>query len=255
MRPTTPNQAAPSGDDVTPIHVTPTKQSRAAAAAIAAGEPDRWAKENRAHVFATDVESSDLGKGYTSSRFPFFVIWGPLLAYGAFLLFESYKEQGLREVSPLSSTRVPSSVKTSTGTHWMVLIVQLETSARLVYASTVAFFTASGNAEAVIALLVVSVVFTTVVLTLSPARVYLLDFAVFECPPDWNCDQERFHRQNNITGAFTEESLSFQDRIVKSSTLGTTTSFPPGARSKRRWPSYNRLHVCLKQRSWRIRWI
>lgn len=106
---------------------------------------------------------------------------------------------------------------------------QITTSVNLTLDSAKQFATGSGNTPSFIMLMVVAAVVTTAVIVRSPSGCYLVDFALFEAPPSWRCDQARFNHQNSLTGTFTQQSMDFQNRILTTSTLEDTTSFPPGA--------------------------
>ncbi|RYG67544.1 hypothetical protein EON64_07195 [archaeon] len=59
-------------------------------------------------------------------------------------------------------------------------------------------------------------------------RVYLLDFATFDAPDSWKVSQEQIIEMLRIQGCYTEQSLSFMDRMLKQSGTGNATAWPPG---------------------------
>lgn len=213
-------------------------RSKAAAAAETAPDPDQWTKENQAHVFATDVQAPELRDGYTSFSFPWHFVGMALVAYGMYLL---YKGAGMEEVWRV---RCSSAVGAAAN---IPRCRQIKTSVYLSYDSAANFVTGHGNTPSVIMLMIVAVVVTTAVIARRPRNVYLVDFDVFECPPSWRCNQERFNRQNSLTGGFTDESMNFMNRILKSSTLEDTTCFPPGTRRSHgvRWLGFSSCHACV----------
>ena len=58
--------------------------------------------------------------------------------------------------------------------------------------------------------------------------VYLIDFATFEAPESWKCNSELIMKMLRMQGCFTEESLAFQERMLKQSGVGPATAWPPG---------------------------
>lgn len=57
--------------------------------------------------------------------------------------------------------------------------------------------------------------------------VYLLDFATFEPPESWKITQEQMMELMKVQGCFTEESLTFMERMLKQSGVGDSTAWPP----------------------------
>jgi len=57
--------------------------------------------------------------------------------------------------------------------------------------------------------------------------VYLVDFSVWVPPSDWYTPMERFISGSLNSKKFTEESMTFQEKILARSGLGTKTSLPP----------------------------
>lgn len=58
--------------------------------------------------------------------------------------------------------------------------------------------------------------------------VYLIDFATFEPPDNWKFTAEQIMQMLKFQGCFTQESLDFQERMLKQSGCGDSTSWPPG---------------------------
>jgi hypothetical protein len=58
--------------------------------------------------------------------------------------------------------------------------------------------------------------------------VFLLNFATFEPPEDWKCTPEQLLELMRLQGVFTQESLDFQERMLKQSGCGPKTAWPPG---------------------------
>lgn len=65
-------------------------------------------------------------------------------------------------------------------------------------------------------------------LTHKEKSVYLLDFANFEPPEDWLINDEQTMQILRFQGCFTEESLAFQERMLKQSGVGPLTAWPLG---------------------------
>jgi len=57
--------------------------------------------------------------------------------------------------------------------------------------------------------------------------VYLLDFAVFEAPPEWAVSHADIIATLRARGGFSEESLSFMARLLERSGTGDATHWPP----------------------------
>ena len=58
--------------------------------------------------------------------------------------------------------------------------------------------------------------------------VYLIDFATFQPPESWRLSAEQILEILKLQGCFTEESLTFQERMLKQSGCGPLTAWPPG---------------------------
>lgn len=58
--------------------------------------------------------------------------------------------------------------------------------------------------------------------------VYLLDFATFEPPASWKFKPETILEMLKLQGCYTQESIEFQERMLKQSGCGDSTSWPPG---------------------------
>lgn len=58
--------------------------------------------------------------------------------------------------------------------------------------------------------------------------VYLVDFETYVPPDDLQVTMETFLRRTKETGLFSQESIDFQEKILRSSTLCEQTYFPPG---------------------------
>lgn len=58
--------------------------------------------------------------------------------------------------------------------------------------------------------------------------VYLLGFATFKAPDSWKCSHKDICEIMRRQKCFTEESISFMERILASSGTGQTTAWPPG---------------------------
>ncbi|KAA8527686.1 hypothetical protein F0562_035445 [Nyssa sinensis] len=59
-----------------------------------------------------------------------------------------------------------------------------------------------------------------------PKRVYLVNFACYKPEPARMCTREIFIERSRQAGAFTEENLAFQKKILERSGLGQKTYFP-----------------------------
>ncbi|XP_030541260.1 3-ketoacyl-CoA synthase 11-like [Rhodamnia argentea] len=59
-----------------------------------------------------------------------------------------------------------------------------------------------------------------------PRKVYLVDFACYKPDPARICTRETFMERSELTTAFTEENLAFQQRILERSGLGQRTYVP-----------------------------
>ncbi|KAK1311535.1 3-ketoacyl-CoA synthase 19 [Acorus calamus] len=70
------------------------------------------------------------------------------------------------------------------------------------------------------------VLLTTLYFTTRPRPVYLLDFACYKPSDALKCTRETFMRCSSVAGAFTEENLAFQKKILERSGLGQETYFP-----------------------------
>ena len=60
-----------------------------------------------------------------------------------------------------------------------------------------------------------------------PRGIYLVDFACYKPQKDLQVTREIFVERSNLTKAFTEETLSFQKKILERSGLGQKTYLPP----------------------------
>ena len=58
--------------------------------------------------------------------------------------------------------------------------------------------------------------------------VYLIDFATFEPPESWKFTPEQLLEMMKLQGCFTQESLDFQERMLKQSGCGPATAWPRG---------------------------
>mmetsp|Transcript_1740 Transcript_1740/g.2958 ORF Transcript_1740/g.2958 Transcript_1740/m.2958 type:complete len:532 (-) Transcript_1740:479-2074(-) len=58
--------------------------------------------------------------------------------------------------------------------------------------------------------------------------VYLIDFATFEPPEEWKVSPEQLLEIMRRQKCFTEESLTFMERMLKQSGCGPSTAWPPG---------------------------
>ncbi|KAI0524893.1 hypothetical protein KFK09_004283 [Dendrobium nobile] len=67
---------------------------------------------------------------------------------------------------------------------------------------------------------------STIYFMKSPRPVYLLDFACYKAGEMQKCTREGYIERAKLTGAFTEESLAFQERVIERSGLGQSTYFP-----------------------------
>ena len=57
--------------------------------------------------------------------------------------------------------------------------------------------------------------------------IYLVDFTTFEPPESWRLSSEQILQILKAQGCFTEESLSFMERMLKQSGVGPKTAWPP----------------------------
>ncbi|KAE8125536.1 hypothetical protein FH972_020330 [Carpinus fangiana] len=71
-----------------------------------------------------------------------------------------------------------------------------------------------------------TVFLATLYLVARPRRVYLVDFACFKPPAAHLCSKETFMERSKQTGSFSEESLSFQRKILERSGHGQMTYAP-----------------------------
>lgn len=62
----------------------------------------------------------------------------------------------------------------------------------------------------------------------SEKAVYLVDFATFEPPDSWKVSPEQLMDMMRAQGVFTEDSLSFLERMLVQSGVGPSTAWPPG---------------------------
>jgi hypothetical protein len=80
--------------------------------------------------------------------------------------------------------------------------------------------------------LVMESVILVVVLALYFSRrqkeVYLVDFVCFEPPENWKLSPEQLLTIMKSIGVFTDESLSFLERLLQQSGCGPATAWPPG---------------------------
>ncbi|EFJ37673.1 hypothetical protein SELMODRAFT_75021 [Selaginella moellendorffii] len=66
----------------------------------------------------------------------------------------------------------------------------------------------------------------TIYATTRPAPVLLMDFACYRPDDDRRCSRERFMRHSRHSGAFNEESLSFQAKILEKCGIGEESYVP-----------------------------
>lgn len=57
--------------------------------------------------------------------------------------------------------------------------------------------------------------------------VYLIDFVTFEPPEKWRLTAAQLMEIMRNLGCFTQESLDFQERMLKQSGCGPSTAWPP----------------------------
>ncbi|XP_020586105.1 3-ketoacyl-CoA synthase 11-like [Phalaenopsis equestris] len=67
---------------------------------------------------------------------------------------------------------------------------------------------------------------STIYVMKSPRPVYLLDFSCYKPEEKQKSTREGYIQRAKLTGAFTEESLAFQERVIERSGLGETTYLP-----------------------------
>jgi len=67
--------------------------------------------------------------------------------------------------------------------------------------------------------------------------VYLMDFAVYQPPAEWKVSQQDCVDLMRKYGCYTDESLSFMERILKRSGTGEATHWPPGTSGLLRDPT------------------
>lgn len=58
--------------------------------------------------------------------------------------------------------------------------------------------------------------------------VFLLDFSVFEPPEDWKLTPKQLLEIMRFQGVYSEESMSFQEKLLERSGVGPKTAWPPG---------------------------
>lgn len=63
----------------------------------------------------------------------------------------------------------------------------------------------------------------------SEKSVYLLDFSTFEPPDNWKLTSDQLMEIMRRQGVFSEESLTFLQRMLAQSGVGPKTAWPPGA--------------------------
>lgn len=66
----------------------------------------------------------------------------------------------------------------------------------------------------------------TLYVMMRPRPIYLVDFACYQPEDERKCSNERFLLASMMTGAFTEESMTFQRKITARSGLGDSTYLP-----------------------------
>ncbi|XAR66946.1 Very-long-chain 3-oxoacyl-CoA synthase [Bertholletia excelsa] len=71
------------------------------------------------------------------------------------------------------------------------------------------------------------VLLSTIYILTRPRPVYLVDFSCYKANEDLKCSMKRFMDQSLKCGFFTEDSLSFQRKILERSGLGNSTYLPP----------------------------
>ncbi|XP_006663015.2 3-ketoacyl-CoA synthase 20-like [Oryza brachyantha] len=84
----------------------------------------------------------------------------------------------------------------------------------------------AANLPLAVALLGVAAVLATVYLIRRPRPVYLLDFACYKPGGEHVVTRETFMAQSMKAGAFTDDNLAFQRKILERSGLGQGTYFP-----------------------------
>ncbi|TMW96755.1 3-ketoacyl-CoA synthase 11-like [Solanum pennellii] len=82
------------------------------------------------------------------------------------------------------------------------------------------------NLISVISCSTLIVIVLTVYIVTRPRPVYLVDFNCYKPSEAFKCTMQTFMDQSKLTGAFSEENLDFQRRILQRSGLGDNTYFP-----------------------------
>lgn len=58
-------------------------------------------------------------------------------------------------------------------------------------------------------------------------NVYLIDFTTFDAPDDWKLSYEQLVEAMKLQGCYTEDSLTFMEKMLKNSGTGPKTAWPP----------------------------
>ncbi|KAG0465748.1 hypothetical protein HPP92_019912 [Vanilla planifolia] len=67
---------------------------------------------------------------------------------------------------------------------------------------------------------------STVYFTTRPRPVFLVDYACFKPADKQRCTREGYLERASLTGAFTDDALAFQERVIERSGLGQATYLP-----------------------------
>ena len=59
-------------------------------------------------------------------------------------------------------------------------------------------------------------------------QIYLINFTVFETPEDLKVTHDTFMERTAKIESFDQSSIDFQKRLLKSSSIGDESCFPPG---------------------------